>query len=596
MATTKPIFIEADSLAGTHKSYAEKTLAPDEVYKGKNYRQNDEGGRYPRPGFEDSEVDLTSLALIAGRGVHSSRTPKKLWLAADTGSSVKLIFVETTDPTDAHYKLPFDTGLSLQTGKYVHMLDFEGDLYYANGYDTVGRIIIGTVASGGVLAGATELNLKTGQGVRFPASGTGYITNTDGTIDTFTFGGKTSDQLTTVAGILAHGEGAVVFMLSTLSPSYDDKAAVLAEWLASLNLGGDPDNPRVWEFSQFASASNLAKFYTFGSSPSGTELLGEGGEITAMFPTKNFFFVLKNTGIYGTARADIDISTGARIPQPIRKGVGCPNQRCITTIDEDVAVYLGTDRRLYVLRGSIINGQTDIKVQENFDNDIEKDLLGADLPGTAEWVHYETSEKLLKVCVLKQAVRYIYVRDFSIGKSGVWYDADQGKNYDCVCSHEEKTWAYDGAANKLYIDETGTIDDDVPIETSWKTGRMGRGEWLRAKAKMILTHGFMTRNSVAYLDFYKNGEFQFTKTLDDSRINSLDDGQQIGDGAVGRMGFGTSGPSGTAYPFKWPFGANKKGDDFAIEVRINGDNGDFVQFDGYKIVCRPLRRISQVRS
>lgn len=587
--------ITAESLAGTHKSYAEKTLAPDEVFRGKNYRQNKEGGRYPRPGFQDSEIDLSSFSFTAGRGLHSSNSPKRLWLAADTGAHVKIVFVDT-DPESAWYGKVYDTGLTLQTGYYVQMLDFEGDIYYANGYNTVGRIIVGQVGAGGVAAAATDLNLKTGNGVRFAATGTGKITNSDGTMDTFTWGGKTADQLTTVADILAHVEGDMVIVNTTITPVFADKASVLAEWLASLNLAGDPDNPRVWEFSQFANASDLSKFYTFGSLPGSQELLGEGGAITGLFPTKNFMFVLKTTGVYSAPRSEVDGDTGARIPSPIRKGPGLPNPRCIAEIDEDVSVYLGIDKRLHVLRGRVENGESSVRLEQGFDSDIEKDLIAADIPDSREWVTYNDTEKLLKVCVMKAGVRYVYVRDFNVGKRGVWYDADQGKNYDVVVSHEGKTWAFDGAAEKLYIDETGNYDDLLPVECEWETGRMGRGEFNRGKAKDLRLHGFMMRNSSAYLDFYRDGKFVFTKILTDERITDLTDSRQIGSAGVGSSSFGSGGDLPAAFPFRWPIGVNKKGEDFRIKVRIIGENGDFVQFDGYTLTVKPLTRHPHARA
>ncbi len=584
----------ASNLAGTHRSYAEKTLAPNEVLHGKNYRQNKDGGRYPRPGYEDSQIDLSQFNFTVGRGLHSARTPKKLWLAADNDSAVKIVFVETADPTNAHYRIPFDTGLSLQTGYYVQMLDWEGDIYYANGYNTVGRIIVGQVGAAGVLAGATELDLKTGNGVRFPSTGTAYCCSDDGTIDTFTFGGKTTDQLTTVSGILAHGAGSVVFMLTTISPTYADKASVLAEWLASLNLGGDIDNPRVLEFSQFADAGALNKFYVFGSSPAGSEILGEGGEITGLFPTKNFLFTIKNTGIYASARSEINLTSGARIPQPVRKAIGMPNPRCITQVDEDVAVYMTVGKRLGVLKGRVENGQSSVSLQEGFDDDIQKDLIVNDTPDVREWIHYEDSERLLKCCLIKDGVRYVYVRDFNIG---VWYDADTNKNYDVVTSHDGKTWAFDGSSQKLYIDESGFFDDDVPVESEWLTGRLGRGDaYERSKAKKVLTHGYMSLGSEAFIDFYRDTVFQFTKTVDDSRINNLEDGNQIGSGNIGSSSFGFSGPAGSAFPFRFPFGCNKKGEDFQIKVRIGGLQNDFVQFDGFTLVLRPLRRTPYKRS
>jgi len=594
-------FIEltAEHLAGTHKSHGEKTLKPTQVFIGKNYRSNDEGGRYPRPGYEDSLVDLSSLAFTDGRGIHSSRTPKRLWFAGDDGSDVKILYVDT-DPTGAQYNTPFDVGLTLTTAKYVEMMDWEGDIYYANGADNVGRIIVGQVATA-VVAGVTSLVLKTGNGVRFPTAG-GPYTARIGT-DVFTYTTRTTDTLSGIpasgaSAMIAHAVGEVVTLTTTYSPVYVDKASFLAEWLASLNLGGDPDNPRVWEFGKFANASDLTLFYDFAATPAGSELLGEGGAMTGFYAAKNFFFVFKDNGVYATAKSTVSTTTGARIPQRIKKTAGLPNPRCIVEIGEDLVAYYSTTKRVLLLRGRVEDGKTNVAVEDSFDTDIEKDLKNADEPGEKEWVTYNDNERLLKVCVLENGVRKVYSHDFNMKTAnfGVWYDADTNKSYDVVTEHENLTWGFDGTANILFKDEFGNYDHDIPVDCEWETGLLGRDEFLLGKARELLLHGHMTENSVAYMDFYKGSEYQFTKKLDDSRITTRRLGTQIGAGGIGSTGFGAGGPGPTAYPFRWPIGANHKDERFKIKIRIPGDNGDFVQFDGYTLRIRPLHRYPYKRA
>ena len=208
----------------------------------------------------------------------------------------------------------------------------------------------------------------------------------------------------------------------------------------------------------------------------------------------------------------------------------------------------------------------------------------------------------MKLCVLKNSVRKVYVKDFNHqnilkNRPAIWYDADTNKNYDVVVTHNGKTYGFDGASNKIYLDETGNYDDDIGIQTEWETGRMGRDEFLLGKGKEILNHGYMTPNSVACLDFFVDGDYKFTKKLTDAMINSAQEGTQIGAGNVGSGAIGSGGPGAAkAYPFRWPIGLNHKGEDYKIKIRIDGTKGDFVQFDGYNLRIRPLGRYPYRRS
>lgn len=585
-----PIEIVAPHCGGSYKTSALKTLEPMDVSSGKNYRQNDEGGRYPRPGYEDSGIDLSSFTTFnQGRGMLSAKSPKRLWLAVDTGTDVRIVYMDT-DVDSEFYDVVVDVGLSLQTGYWVNMIEWEGDIYYANGYNTVGRIIVGQVGTGGVAANSDTLNLKTGNGVRFPTSGTGLAGNGD----VFTFGSKSTDQLggiptSTGNALTAHSEGELVIITTTLSPQYADKASVLAEWLSSLNLGGDPDNPRVWEFGQFALANDLSLFRTFTGGAANQELLGLGDSISAFLAVKNFFYVWKKDGVYRARRDEINTDNGARIPQPVKNLKGAVNQRCVAQIDDDDAVYVTPDKEIMLLTPKLQDASTDLGLDGRFDNDPEKYLQGLDEPNEDWWVHYNPTENYVKIGVFRNGVREVIVRDISTRK---WFAADTNKNYDCVCYHDKKTWAYDGSANKLYIDEVGNYDDTVPVECEWQTGRLGRGEFSYGKAKYVWLHGYMTLGSIAYIDFYKDDEFQFTKTLDDSYVTSRrpQDGVTIGSKGIGSGVVGTGGSGARAYPFRLPIGANHKAEDFKLVFRCNGENGDFVQTDGFTIGVMPLRR------
>lgn len=581
-----PIEIQAQSLSGRFITHAEKKLNGEQVYRGQNWRQNKDGGRYPRPGYRDSEMDYTVFSPTLGRGMLSGKLSKRLWVAVDNGSNVKITYVDT-NINNAQYAQIFDVGLTLTTGKYVYMMEWQGNVFYANGADTVGEILVAEVASGGVLSGAITLDLKGGRGVFFAATGSGQIGE-----DTFTWSGKTNDQLTGVSGIASdHLGGEIVTCNLTVSPTYQDKASIVAEWVSSLNLFGDPEQPFVWEFSKFATAGSPGNFTDFSATPSNTELVGEGGVITGALKTKDFFYVFKEDSLYATARVSIDEDTGARIPQPIEGASGNANPRTVTKAGKGGnGYYITGDGHFIELGPQVESGQITVGLNNSFDDDLKGVFSSFNRPDEKSWLTYNTNENFLKFSVFEDDVRVVYVWDFDVKT----FYRDTNKNYDCVVEHMGNTWAFDGSAQKLYIDEVGNFDDDVPVNCEWETGRLGRDEFQNGKAIYYRMHGYMTQGSINYVDFYKDGKFQFTKILDDSYITTLeDDGVRIGHGSIGSGGFVSASIAGggpIVYPFRFPVGANHMGEDYKLKVRSDGERGDFVQFDGFSIGIRPLKR------
>ena len=577
----------AQNLGGGLKTQTD-VLRPEYAYSGYNFRTNSEGGMFPRPGIEDSGLDLSDYAITAGRGMLSAKMIPRLWFAVDDGTDVKILYV-CTDKESDFYGLIYDVGLTLQTGYYVSMLEFENDIYYGNGYDNVGRIIVGEL-NAAVVAGATSFDLKTGQGIRFPTAA-GPYTARCGT-DVFTFTTTTTDTISGVPAsganaMLAHSANEMVTVCTTFSPTYCDKASILVEWLASLNCLADKDQKNVWDFSKFASAAALGAFYDFSGAPSSQELVGHGGQITAARTTKNFFIVWKKDGIYGTGRSEVNVTTGARIPSPIKPEFGAVNNRNVAVVGDDDIIFQLPEKRLARFGAKVQNGEQEIGVDSKFDDDIEKDLLGIDTPNELNWMTFNIEEGLLKCGMRRNGAQEIWVRKYPTGE---WFK-DTGKNYDVVCEHDSKTWAIDGAAQKIYIDESGNYDDSVPVEMERSTGWIGRDKFKYAKARYLHLHGYMTIGSIAYIDIYYGRDSNpVTKMLDDSYLIQRTSGTPLGSGRVGSTAYGSGGNPPTAFPFRFPVSLAHKGEEFKIVIRTTGENGDFVQSNGFFLGLTPLSR------
>ena len=575
----------APHIAGGWRPKAEKTIDITQIFDGRNVRVIDDGGIHPRPGYENSGIDFTTLSVTKFRGGVSAQSPKLLWIAYDNGTNVKIVYIDTDAETI------YDTGLSLTTGYYVCMLEFEGDIYYANGVDTDGRIIVGQVATGGVVAAADNLDLKPGRGAFFGTTGTGRIQGTD----VFTWGAKAGDELQSIPTSGGNAIGAayaadvVVISTTTISPVYQTNASILEEWLASLNLAGDPEYPRVWEFSKFALASTPANFYSFSAAPAGAELVGKNSIITGLKSAHNFFYVWKKESLHSVDRNTVSITTGARVPQPMTDQFGIPNNRCHCEMNGRIA-YLTTNKRLIPIEIILESGQNSPRIDAEFDRAVRPFLATIDDPGDDEWIHFNQENQLLKVGVFVDLVRQVLVYDAEIG---IFYPPDTNKNFDMMIFHDNKSYAGDGSAQILFIDEIGNYDHDIPVDWFWQTGRHGiRGsakDFQRGILRYVYLHGKMTRNSQAWVDVYKNNVFQFTKLLTDARIVVDDEGTPIGSKGYGSAGFGHGGDAPRAYEFRLPIGANKPGLDWSIVVRSDGERGDFVQCDGFILGLEPRR-------
>jgi len=144
---------------------------------------------------------------------------------------------------------------------------FNGYLYGGNGTDNFFRwrgSAWGEL-SGAVLSGAATIDLVAGEGARFPASGDGFIEG-----DTFSWSGKSTDQLTGVTGLGSnHPSGArVVMAADTSTYSGNPKGSIGAFFRNRLFVRLDA-SPNFIYFSKLADNTNpeddLANFTIAGS-------------------------------------------------------------------------------------------------------------------------------------------------------------------------------------------------------------------------------------------------------------------------------------------------------------------------------------------
>lgn len=568
------------SLAGSFVPSGEKKRRLDDVFAGRNIRSTLDGGRHDRPGYEDTQIDLSSYNFTAARGFFAGRFLKRLWLAGDNGTNVKVLYANPSDKT------VYDTGLALATGKKVWFCEVEMDIFYGNGSDAMGRIVVGELKNA-ASAGATSVTLKSGQGARFP-TGAGPYTVRHGS-SSFTYTTRSGDVL---SGIPASGAGSIgaaiaadtVFTYTTtITPTHVTAPTVLAQWYATLNIAGEPGKPRVWEFSRTGTAANPERFYDFSVSTN-NELVGEGSQITGFFKSNNYFYVFKEDSIWFVSRADIlNSSSGARSPAEFSPTIGLPNPWCVAEMDGIVA-FLSSNKRLLPIVIKTENASQQLKLDGSFDARVRNYLRTIDDDLTDAWVFYNHEDQLLKVGVLVDGVREILVYDAALG---IFYPPDTNKDFAFMAAMNGKSYAYSSDGQKVYLDEVGRYDDTTPVDGEWETGRFG-GENVRSAFRELYAHGSMVQGSRKKFTIYINGEEKYTKELDDSFIKTGSIGKSIGHAGIGTAGIGVGSQSLKAKEFQMPIGLFEHGQDIKIKVHgRSADGGDFVQVDGFAFAATP---------
>jgi|CXWL01.1.fsa_nt_gi hypothetical protein len=563
------------SLAGSYIPSGEKKRGLDEVFSGNNIRSTLDGGRHDRPGYEDTEIDLSSYNLTAARGFFGAEYLKRLWIAGDDDTNVNLLFANPVDDT------VIDTGVNLATGYNVFFCEVEMDIFYGNGQDVMGRIVVGEL-NAAVSSGGGTVTLKAGHTSRFPAAASGRIGN-----DTFSWTGKTATTLTGCTGITDdHVADEVVTYATTLTPTYVTAPTVIAEWYASLNIGGYSGAPRAWEYSRTATAANPERYYDF-SVATNNELVGRGSSITGMLPTNDYFYLFKEDGIWAVSRTGV--SSGARPPLPFASHYGISNPWCVCDM-EGVAAFLTTGGRLLPITVITENNGQKLSLDAQFDRRVRSYLRTIDKDTTAlakRWTFYNPEDQLLKVGVTVDGVREILVYDAQLG---IYYPPDTNKDFDFMAALNGNSYGYSSDGQKIYLDEVGRFDDTVPVDGEWKTGRFG-GEFTRSAFRYLYAHGRMTEGSKKTFTIFINGEEKYSKELTDAYMKTASESRPVGYAGVGTAGL-SYGASLDAQEFQFPIGAFSHGQD--IQLKCSGgseDGGDFVQVDGFAFGVTPRSKV-----
>jgi len=251
---------------------------------------------------------------------------------------------------------------------------------------------------------------------------------------------------------------------------------------------------------------------------------------------------------------------------------------------EGIVAFLTTNKRLMPIQIVTDQNGSSLKISADFDRRIRSYLRTIDDDLSDAWVFFNPEDQLLKVGVKREGVREILVYDAQLG---IFYPPDTNKDFDFMATLDRKSYGYSSDGQKLYLDEVGTFDDTVPVDSDWETGRFG-GEFTRSAFRYLYVHGRMTEGSRKYVAISINGEEKYVKELTDRFLVTGASAKPVGYGGIGVAGISVANPGLVAKEFQMPIGTFKHGQD--IKVRVYGsseEGGDFVQVDGYTFGVTP---------
>ncbi len=425
---------------------------------------------------------------------------------------------------------------------------FNGYLYGCNGTDNWIFWNGGarSTLNGAILAGATTIDLQTGHGARFAASGTILIGD-----DVITYSGITTDQLTGVSGALAHASGSTVIQkLDSTTYSGLTKSSKIAFFRNRL-YAVDETTPTFIRHSKLADNSNpetdIINFTVLGSGAGDAGFGIAPAEIISIIPIigsssttllacfckdGNVYSFVVTDGASTTTNAFILIRTMGTYPAA--KQLVCYAEDDIAFID-----YLGHFRTLKY-------GDVNTPVQSrNISDDIDNSLETMDFSDGHIVFH---QRKLYGTGMTENANS----NDLTFYHDAYYNAWGSYGHWDVVCFAIYNTELYGLSTitgNVWKLNDGYSAND----ETYYSENVMKELDWgfplIYKTALKIRLRGFISSNCDSHFDLFTErsgtAKFKFLLNGDNTNITGLAPNVAIGSVVFGKGVFGGGLPSGS---------------------------------------------------
>ncbi len=355
----------------------------------------------------------------------------------------------------------YDTGISL-TADLTCIDEFKGDLFGINTTDGLQYLNISRLTQA-ASSGAGVIYIEVDAVARLASIG-GLTTGTI-RIENTNYAYSSIDVPTgeiTLSGTLSSNYDAGA--ITTVKTNYPlvPKGSKLVFWANSMNIIGAVDDINdtasyTLFFSKFAVATNHADIVTFP----GTNVESVNTRLLDIVATKDYLYLFTDSETYYIARSDIDITTGARIPQIFSKQYGVANSNSVTILDNSI-VWLSQNKRIIHGQVRIEQGSITIDIAEQFDSPIKEDLQLADDDQSGARAYSLTKSKEIHIKLSIAGVTKEYIYDSNIKE---WCPPDTNKYFVGVFERFGEPYALAEDDDTIYQLNVGYSDDGAEIET-----------------------------------------------------------------------------------------------------------------------------------
>ena len=535
--------------------------------RGLRYEHGSENGAgvYTAPGYTVAYAFGDSKTF--GGSLESSKVKHALWIKNDT----KIWY--TDDPT---LQTMYDSGLTLTAGIPQGFLEGpDGDIFTSNQTDAGVRIAVGILKTAAVTADVT-INVGTVYINKFTASGTVLI---NGVIVTYSALDTNAGNLTGVTGIPVAGFPIDSLVIQTSTPTnFNKKGYIMVALESHLLMFGVKDNEAIGYYSAIYGTDHPEYFYDFTDTAHGAGYFAFSNSVKAAIEGLASAYAMLERGIIKLL--GFDTTSGALLTQVIDNEYGAYNQNCVVNMDGMVAFW-GQKRLIPITLTLTPLGSVAPMLNPKFDHNLRPWLLSHDdiTQQANACLKWDSTQKLLKISACINGANQTYAYD---AQTGGFLPIENRQVATSIMFLGQSYFGHTDNGN-LYLDDTSSTDDGVPIPHIISTGRVECDKGRRyLKSYIFRYEGWLSQDTVHTLRVYINGASDPAMEVDYAAEDLIisQSGRPIGLRGMGiSQPGGSTDPSAMAYPFvNTVLLRGLNGEDFRFEWDLTGE-GYFMQLN-----------------
>ena len=384
----------------------------------------------------------------------------------------------------------YDTGVTLTTGTLTRMNAYAGMVFTTNTTDGLRMLVFGRLNDSAANSGDATVTIDSDMAARLTAlSLTDAVLRIQGTNEAYASMVVSTGVVTLDATLSQSYEDNAVCLVSSDISSGREKFSKIEFWKERMVgigsvIGTNADQPNATEFfGKFATplAIELIIDFTYGAGGSTRELVGKWGKVTNVVPAKDYLYTFKESQTYSAAAADVNLSTGATVPDLRDENNGCLNEDSACVIGNNEITYITSDRRIVRIRIATDSGAAVLFPDEQFDVPLRELLKNMDASQEGARAYYHKAKRRSIYQVRMTGPWYWLVYDHQIK---AWQPPQQVLFVSDFFERKGILYGCDGSDDTIYSIGT-TFDDNLQeIYCVVATGNFNVGTATMHRAKL----------------------------------------------------------------------------------------------------------------